>query len=491
MRLSAVVGQDMTIPPEWDRDVQHIRIDSRDVATGDLFIARKGSAGHGADYISQAIAQGAVAILEEGGDVFRCEFPQGSAPVPVFGIESLGQHLSGWLATRYHRVRDSQLFAVTGTNGKSSVTQFIAQLAARCEAACGVVGTLGNGVWPALEATRNTTPDITVTYRLLDTFIDAGAAMAALEVSSHGLDQGRVDGLHFDTAVLTNLTQDHLDYHGDMDSYYGAKARLFTEGRAQAALINIDDEYGRRLVNEAGLPETVLTFGVSDDADICVQDAALNSVGQRAWLTTPWGEGELIIPMLAPFNLVNMAAAIGVLAQQGFNLNDLLAHAQHVMPVAGRMALYTRENSAKAVIDFAHTPDALANVVAALRTENIPLTCVFGCGGERDRAKRPLMAEAAAQADQVWVTDDNPRSESPEQITNDICQFSGAVDFRFERDRQAAITAAIEATSANGIVLVAGKGHENTQEIAGVKHSYSDEAVLLSLGYQAAGGQRD
>jgi len=483
MKLSAIVKNSIYVPPEWDRDVNDIHADSRDIKKGDLFIARSGSAAHGSDYVARAIEAGASVIIEEGADCFRCE----AGGVPVYPADNIKSVLPQWLANRYSSVCDLSLYAVTGTNGKSSVTQFIAQLANALGKKCGVVGTLGNGIWPELHATRNTTPDICVVYRMLNEFAEAGAEAAALEVSSHGLDQGRVAGLNFDVAILTNLTQDHLDYHGDMESYFAAKAALFTTGMAKAAVISTHDVYGQRLLSMPGVPETCLSLA-SEQGDILYRNIDLAEEGLTAELNTPWGKGNLNVPLMGDFNVANVAAAISALSLTGVAFNELLSAAKNLQSVEGRMALYTCEGKAKAVIDFAHTPDALENVIRAVSTQATELSVVFGCGGDRDRSKRSLMADAAASAKNVWVADDNPRTESSEQIFADIKKSPAATRFIFEHDRTAAITAAVAATSASGIVLVAGKGHENYQEINGVKHNYSDAAVLESLGYRRAGG---
>ncbi|MEK9711741.1 MAG: UDP-N-acetylmuramoyl-L-alanyl-D-glutamate--2,6-diaminopimelate ligase [Thalassolituus sp.] len=491
MKLSAIVKDSIYVPPEWDRDVNDIHADSRDVNNGDLFIARAGSAAHGAAYIARAIEAGASVIIEEGADCFRCE----AGGVPVYPAENIKTKLPQWLANRYSSVAEMTLYAVTGTNGKSSVTQFIAQLANALGKQCGVVGTLGNGIWPELQATRNTTPDICVVYRMLNEFAEAGADAAALEVSSHGLDQGRVAGLNFDVAVLTNLTQDHLDYHGDMESYFAAKAALFTTGVAKAAVICTDDSYGQRLQAMSGVPANCFSLAaarteeqIGNQADISYRNIELTDQGLTAELNTPWGSSNLTVPLMGDFNIANVAAAISALSLMGLSFNKLVAAAGNLQSVEGRMALYTCEGKAKAVVDFAHTPDALENVIRALNSQTEELSVVFGCGGDRDRTKRSLMADAAGGAKNIWVADDNPRTESADQIFADIQQSSVASRFIFEHDRAVAITAAVAATPSDGVVLVAGKGHENYQEINGVKHSYSDAAVLESLGYRRAGG---
>ena len=486
MKISELTAGTMFMPPEWDREFNHIHADSRDINPGDLFIARKGHSSHGQEFISAAIEAGAVAIFSENAEMFRCE----AGSVPVFPVSELEKQLPGWLKKRYPGYESLTLYGVTGTNGKSSVTQFIAQLAAANGKRCGVIGTLGNGFFPDFEETKNTTPDICVVYRLLDQFAQSGADSAALEVSSHGLHQGRVAGLVFDVAVLTNITQDHLDYHGDMANYFAAKAALFDKDKARSAVINIDDEYGARLINMPTLCDHYLTLSSKKNisADVVFHKVSATADGMKAELQTPWGTEDVYVPLLGEFNVANLAAAVTALAVTGEDFGNLLIKAETLQPVAGRMALYTKPGTCKAVIDFAHTPDAIGVAIKSLAPLSKSLSLVFGCGGDRDRTKRAPMASAASLADNVWLTDDNPRTESAEQIFNDVSDSPDASDFTYIHDRATAITAAIEATPEDGVLLIAGKGHENYQDIMGVKHKYSDEAVLLSLGYQRAGG---
>lgn len=487
MNLSQIVMPEMFMPPEWDREFSHLVVDSRDVEAGDIFIARQGSAVHGSEHIADAVKRGAVAILADA-DVqgFRCEWNDDGDTIPVFSTPLLREHFSRWLQRRY-AVEGMTLIGVTGTNGKSSVTQYIAQLATLCHVSCGVLGTLGNGRWPELAATRNTTADLSVILRTLDGLHKNDVNLAALEVSSHGLSQKRVEGLAFATAVLTNLTQDHLDYHGSMDDYFAAKRLLFTGYAVQNALINTDDEYGRKLAADGDIRAQVLTYGRAENADVRYRLSGLSAAGIQAQLDTPWGSASLQLPLMGEFNLANACAAIAALALNGMDFQLLCQAAAQLQPVAGRMELYVKDNAPMAVVDFAHTPDALHNVLSALKPWNKAITTVFGCGGDRDRSKRPLMATVVKQlSDDAWLTDDNPRNESPQQIFADV--LSGAEITHREHDRATAIHAALDAAGADGIVLIAGKGHENYQEVMGVKHPYSDESVLLAQGYRKAGG---
>ncbi|MBQ0779539.1 MAG: UDP-N-acetylmuramoyl-L-alanyl-D-glutamate--2,6-diaminopimelate ligase [Thalassolituus oleivorans] len=484
MKLSAIAAPHLFIPPEWDREINHIVIDSRDVKQGDLFIARVGRDNHGERFIETAIQAGASAVVALGEPGFRC----GILGVPIFSTPDLLDHLSDWLHRAYAGVSQLDLTAVTGTNGKSSVTQYIAQLLTQMKIECGLLGTLGNGIWPNLAETRNTTADLSVVLRHLNDMAEQSIKYAALEVSSHGIDQRRIDGIHFKVAVLTNLTRDHLDYHGSMEAYFEAKRRLFVGGNIGAALINIDDGYGRRLAADKDITVPVFTYGRSDKAEVRYHNVELNARGMTATLTTPWGEADIVLPLIGEFNLANATAAIAVLAIQGFPFESLVAAASTLQSVAGRMEVYVKDNAPLAIVDFAHTPDALDNVLNALKPWNKAISLVFGCGGERDRTKRPIMAVIAqAHADQVWLTDDNPRGENSDQIFSDVLAADGSDNFYCIHDRRKAIEGALEKTDKDSIVVITGKGHEAYQEVSGTRHAYSDAGVLMAQGYRKAG----
>lgn len=485
MKLSQIVMPEMFMPPEWDKDFNHLVVDSRDVQPGDVFIARQGSAAHGNDHIADAVKRGAVAVLAEGDAMnFRCEWDEKGTTIPVFTAPEVSGCLTVWLHRRYD-ITDMKLIAVTGTNGKSSVTQYIAQLATAVGQRCGVIGTLGNGCWPELQSTRNTTPDLSVVLRQLHEMREQGVNLAALEVSSHGLSQQRVAGMTFDVAILTNLTQDHLDYHGTMEDYFAAKRALFTDFGISEAFICDGDEYGQRLLNDKAITADIYSYGKRADSRIRYDIRSYSRQGIIADLASPWGEATLTLPLIGEFNLANVTAAVSALTALGFDFSALVAAAAQLSPVNGRMELYVQAGQPMAVIDFAHTPDALRNVLQALQPWQQQLVCVFGCGGDRDRSKRPLMAQTAQQlADMVWLTDDNPRTEDPQQIFSDA--LAGAPDINTEHDREAAIRSAISAAKSDAIVLIAGKGHENYQDVMGIKTEYSDAAVLSKLGYRKA-----
>lgn len=482
MKLSELVQNLFFLPPEWDREFNDIASDSRDLNPGDVFLALPGLHAHGEEFIQKAIAAGAVAILAAGEQNFRCEHNEKGQSVPVFYAPEIATQWRELLLRRYPL--DMTLFAVTGTNGKSSVTQYIAQLYELCGTACAVLGTLGNGRVQDLKPTRNTTPDFTVIVRELHHLHTEKVNHAALEVSSHGLQQERVKGLKFKAAIFTNLSQDHLDYHHSMADYFAAKKRLFSEYEVPLALINIDDEYGQALAEELAEKTKVITYGTQVEAQVRFQLLALDARGMHAELRTPWGVGQLTLPLIGEFNLANASAAIALLAAQGLDFSLLCEKARQLKPVAGRMELYVKDCAPMAVVDFAHTPAALTNVLNALKPWQRPITTVFGCGGDRDRSKRPLMLEAVlALSDSLIVTDDNPRTEDPEQIFADIVQNRTGISC--VHDRRTAIMQALAEAPVGGILLIAGKGHENYQDIQGVKYPYNDAQVLFDLGYRA------
>jgi UDP-N-acetylmuramoyl-L-alanyl-D-glutamate--2,6-diaminopimelate ligase len=468
----------------------HLVMDSRDVCPGDAFVAVPGTATDGRRFIPNAIAQGASVVLEPS-TYASIERVDGCVRI---GLPNLMEALPEMLHWRYSQAKQVRLLAVTGTNGKSSVAQYIAQLASSSGIACGVIGTTGNGVWPDLHPTRNTTPGLDVMLRTLDAWARSGVGLAAVEVSSHGLEQGRVQGLKFAVAALTNLTQDHLDYHGDMESYYQAKRLLFTDYRIQQAFINIDDAYGRRLLSE--LPQTVKPVmlgnaqaeGAPSVERWSWSSASFGVRGIQAELVYPGGQRTLHLPLIGGFNLANAVLAVGMLSALGVDESVLLDATRKLKPVDGRMELLTCPDKPAVVLDFAHTPDALENVLAALQDGQRSVSVVFGCGGDRDRRKRPLMMQAAlAASSQIWLTDDNPRYEDPDQIWADALAVTGAETVHCQHDRALAIQDAVEQTPIDGLVVVAGKGHETTQEIQGQKRPFSDLQVLAGLGYRRMG----
>lgn len=458
--------------------VQGLTEDSRRVAPGDAFVAFRGAAADGHDHAADAVDRGAVAVLAERA------IPELSGRVPVCVVADL-QRRRGALAARLYGHPGVALHCVgvTGTNGKTSIAHSLADLASRCGRPAGYLGTIGWGRVGALAPARLTTEDPITTQRRLAALRDDGCGWAVLEVSSHALAQQRVDDVPFRAALFSNLSRDHLDYHADAAAYAAAKARLFHWPGLELAVLNGDDAFGRELAGSLAPGVDVITYG-AEAADVRWQDVDLAGGAARGRWVTPWGEAPLTVPVPAAFAVANAAAALAALCHAGVPLDKVAAALADLAPVPGRMERFVRPGRPLVVVDFAHTPDALEKVLTALRPATAGrLICVFGCGGDRDPGKRPLMAAAAeARADELWLTSDNPRSENPDAIIDDMrTGLSGRVPVRACADRRAAVAAAVASAGPADTVLVAGKGHEDYQEIRGRREPFSDRELVESL----------
>jgi len=473
--ISALLDGIAVVPHEDDVSVAGLTLDSRSVVEGDAFVALRGGTQHGIEHVPGAVAKGASCVLWE---------PPAALPslgVPAIRVEHLRTRL-GAIADRFHDQPSGSLTVtgVTGTNGKTSFVHLLAQSLHGAAQRIATIGTLGTGFPDALVAGERTTPDVLSVHAQLAEFRDAGAQHVAMEVSSHALDQGRVDGVRFAFAVFTNLTRDHLDYHGDMRSYGAAKARLFDSAGLRCAIVNSDDPFGRELLTRLPDTQARLSFGL-DNADVSACAVALNASGLRFDLSTPWGTAPIESSLIGTFNVSNLLAVAATLGAMGWPLARIASSLGGLQPVPGRMGKLGGTGSLPlVVIDYAHTPDALQQALSSVRAHTSGLVhVVFGCGGERDKGKRPLMAQAAERgADLVTVTDDNPRGEDGDTIVADILAGLDAPQrVRVERDRTRAITAAVLGAGGQDAVLVAGKGHENYQEIAGVRRSFDDANI--------------
>ncbi len=462
---------------------QMLHSDSRKIQPNDVFIACQGEYADGRDYIADAIANGASFVYWDDDGAFQWQ-PQWR--VPNQGISELKQRAGMVAAQAYNNFSGClNAIGVTGTNGKTSITQWLAQAIDDLEHApsCAIIGTVGNGFFGKLQATTHTTPDPVAVQTLIRQFKQQGAKHIAMEVSSHGLAQYRVNGVPFRTAVFTNLTRDHLDYHGNMAEYGATKARLFYWQGLQNAIINSDDPFGAALAAELKRDQGSLktyTYGFNEQADIRITHFATSHQGMSISLATPWGNGSAQTQLLGRFNAQNFAAALGVLCATGYGFQAALTALSRIRPATGRMDCIIQPNKPLVVVDYAHTPDALEKALTTLREIRQPesqLWCVFGCGGDRDRGKRPLMGAVASQfADRVVVTSDNPRTEQPQAIIADILPAVPQPAL-VEPDRKAAIEQTIAQAQAQDIVLIAGKGHETYQDVQGVKHHFSDFEV--------------
>ena len=468
---------------------QTLHADSRKIEPNDVFIACQGEYADGRLYIQSAIENGASFVFWEDDGTFQWQ-PEWT--VPNQPISDLRERAGMVAAKAYGNVSGSlNIIGVTGTNGKTSITQWLAQSIDILEnkKSCAIIGTVGNGFFGELQETTHTTPDPVSVQTLLRQFKQLGANHIAMEVSSHGLHQYRVNGVPFKTAIFTNLTRDHLDYHNSMEEYGATKARLFHWQGLENAIINSDDEFGGRLILQlkqqyAGSLK-VYSYGFNENADIRITEFIANTQGMKIGLQTPWGNGAAQTRLLGRFNAQNFAAAIGALCVSGFEFQAALNALAQIRPATGRMDCIINENKPLVVVDYAHTPDALEKALTTLREIQAPdskLWCVFGCGGNRDRGKRPLMGAVAAQySDCPVVTSDNPRMEDPNAIIADILPaVPNAV--LVQVDRQTAIEQTIAQAAPQDIVLIAGKGHETYQDVQGVKHHFSDfEIAQLAL----------
>lgn len=453
-------------------EVNSLCADSRAVRPGDVFVAMPGYRTDGRAYIADAVRGGAAAVLHEAGVCI-------DAAVPTIAVPNLAA-LSGEIAHLVYGRPSEQLWmaGVTGTNGKTSVTQWIAQAMQMFDCPCAVIGTLGNGFPHKLAESPNTTPDAISLHRLLADFVGHGAMACAMEVSSIGLDQNRVGGVNFDVAVFTNLTRDHLEYHGTMEAYGAAKAKLFNWPGLGAAVINLDDPFGAELdARLAGRVRTIgytLTGEVSRGETLAAQDFEMTGTGIAFTLN-----GRRIeVPVIGRFNAANLLAVIGALLAGEETFDGICGVLPRLTFPPGRMQAVGGHDAPLLVIDYAHTPDALEKALATLRetaaARGGKLVCVFGCGGDRDAGKRPLMGAIAERlADRVLLTSDNPRSEDPDAIIAAIAAGMKSPP-RIEPDRARAIEMAIAEADRRDVVLLAGKGHEPYQEIAGVRHPFSD-----------------
>lgn len=476
--------------------------DSRAVTPGDTFVAYPGFQADGRNYIEQAIANGANAVIWEAhgfswNDAWR---------VPNLAVRDLRHH-AGEIANHVYLGPSGKLWMVgiTGTNGKTSCSHWVAQSLSEFGRKSALIGTLGNGFPGALQSALNTTPDAVHLHGLLAGYLQQGAQAVVMEVSSHALDQGRVNGVQYDVALLTNLSHDHLDYHGDMQKYAAAKRRLFDWQKLKFAVLNLDDAFGSELAEQLGKAEVeVIGYGISEVARALAMQLGIRMVhgaelqmsagGLHMQLSTDWGNAKLNSSLIGRFNASNLLGVLGVLLVSGIELEDAVNALQRVRPVAGRMQTLGGGDSPTVVVDYAHTPDALEKVLQTMRevvaASGGRLICVFGCGGGRDHGKRPMMGKIAAKlADECIVTSDNPRNEKPRDIIVSIVSAMPEGSFQIIEERTEAIALAIRNARAIDAVLLAGKGHEPYQEIQGIKHPLSDietaQRALDAWGAQA------
>lgn len=461
--------------------ISGIAADSRQLQSGDVFLACQGATSHGLDYLDQAVAKGVSAVVWDSSTQRK---PQ--AAVPVIGVDRLSGQL-GEIANRWfdNPSKDVQVAGVTGTNGKTTVAYLIQQCLGMLGRKCGYVGTLGSGLSVTASEASMTTPPSVELHEQLATFRDQGAGHAAIEVSSHALEQGRVDGVTFDTAIFTNLSRDHIDYHGGMREYFESKARLFLDRDIRNRIISLDSEFGAELAERCG--QNVITVSTRFDRItngrpyVFARSIVATPAGSNISFATSWGSTDVSLPLPGEFNVANAAEVLAYLLCHEVPLEDARDVLGRVSAPPGRMQCIqaTPDTDLPSVyVDYSHTPASLEAALKALRGHcREKLWCVFGCGGDRDRGKRSMMGKVADRlADIAIVTSDNPRTEIPGKIIADILEGMRADTIAIE-DRGKAIAHAIHSANAGDTILIAGKGHEDYQVIGTEKQHFSDAEV--------------
>ncbi|MBT8213237.1 MAG: UDP-N-acetylmuramoyl-L-alanyl-D-glutamate--2,6-diaminopimelate ligase [Acidimicrobiia bacterium] len=457
--------------------VADVRHDSRDIGPGDLFVAVVGFTGDGHDYVPAAVAAGASAL---------CVERPSDAAVPQVVVESARVAL-GPLAAAVHGEPSHHLpvVGVTGTNGKTTVTHLLTSIVLAAERSPGLIGTIGARIGDQHLTLSRTTPEASDLQRLLATMRDSGVEVVAMEVSSHALVLHRTDATRFAVAAFTNLSQDHLDFHGDMESYYVAKRSLFDSRRAGAGVISVSDDWGLRLAEEVDIP--VVTTGI-DSGAITARNLSTTLTGSTFDLDMAGSLAPVTLGLPGRFNVENALIAAGCASTLGIDINDIATGLSMPVTIPGRYETIDIPAPFSVVVDYAHTPEAIERIVADARAAaQGRVIVVVGAGGDRDRAKRPEMGSAAATADVAIVTTDNPRSEDPERIISEVAAGAGGAAVVVV-DRRDGIRQALELATDGDVVLVLGKGHETTQEIDGSTYPFDDRKVVHDLFNEVHGG---
>lgn len=458
-----------------DTDIVSVEYDSRKVRPGSLFCCIRGEVADGHSFAEQAVSAGASALL--------CEY---RLPLEVPQI-IVGDSRKGMaeIASAFYNYpqREMIMLGVTGTNGKTTTTYMIKSIAEHYGKKVGIIGTIRNMIGSESVQTERTTPESVDLFALLRRMADAKCDIVVMEVSSHALEQSRVHGIRFDAALFTNLTQDHLDYHKTFDNYLNAKKILFYN--ADRRVINLDDPYARRIME--GIDTPVLTFGVKEQADICAKEIEISTAGVRFMLHTPEKDCRMNIPIPGLFSVFNAMGSVGLALSIGIPLDVIREGLESMTSVSGRMDPVTAGMDVpySVFVDYAHTPDALENVLKTVHEfAKKRVITVFGCGGNRDRAKRPIMGSIAARlSDIAIITSDNPRNENPMDIIDSIAEGvkPTGVKYVIIENRRDAIRHALSIAEPGDVVMIAGKGHENYQEINGVKHHFDDKEIVTEF----------
>ncbi|MEA3179681.1 MAG: UDP-N-acetylmuramoyl-L-alanyl-D-glutamate--2,6-diaminopimelate ligase [Gammaproteobacteria bacterium] len=490
-RLADIAAGLASVPPELV--VRDLTLDSRAATPGALFLACSGRTSHGLKFAPQAVALGASAVLyEDTADAGQAK-PDFGSDIFVAAVPQLSQHV-GTIADRFFGAPSAAVTVVgiTGTNGKTTCAWLLAQALQHCNRPAAYMGTLGYGVPPSVTATEHTTSDAVTVHRHLAALRNLGAECVCMEVSSHAIDQNRVGAVRFNTAAFTNLTRDHLDYHGTMEAYGDVKARLFEWPSLAHRVFNADDAFGSKLAARFSTSRLVVTSRTSQRSASNVEQvravrATPESAGLAIEVESSWGNIRLTVPLIGEFNVDNVLTVLAVLLAWNIPLTQAASAIEKCRAPSGRMELFGgTATSPLAIVDYAHTPDALAKALQAARPHcRGQLRVVFGCGGDRDAGKRPLMGRIAAElADDVIVTDDNPRTEDPARIVADILAgmpgagAAATASMMVEHDRARAIQTALRRSAPGDVALIAGKGHEDYQIYGTVRRPFSDQAVV-------------
>lgn len=483
MRLSYLLADYLNLPNQHDCEFNALQMDSRKINTHDVFFAIAGSQTNGSHYIDEALKRGACAVIYDKALSIKLNTKN---TVPMIPLGQLKNKI-GQMAAKFHQfpAKKLHMIGVTGTNGKTSCTHFLAQCLDNAAIPCGMIGTLGYGFCGHLSHSGLTTPDPISLQKILHEFVQQKVKTVVMEVSSHSIDQERISGVEFDVGIFTNLTQDHLDYHKTMRAYAGVKKRFFKVWPIKHIILNYDDDYGRRWSRDFAQTKSVYMYSLYPIKNrkknvVFAKTFVSSSTGIKAAIHSPWGEGDLTVSLLGEFNLSNCLACLTALCLMGFSFDEACSLISKVTPVPGRMQTLGGKNLPLVVIDYSHTPDALEKALITLKkqTKN-KLYCVFGCGGERDQGKRPLMAEIAERyADSIIVTNDNPRHEDPKNIAQQILSgFTSLDKVIIELDRTKAIENSIQWAAPQDCVLIAGKGAERYQQIGDQKLPFDDIEV--------------
>lgn len=492
MMLSELLRGLLDVQLLRDAEIGGLALDSRAVVPGDLFFALQGVREHGLTHLDQAVEQGAAAVLWEAGKDSAMSVIASQCELPCYRLDNLAARMGEIASLFYaHPSQAMHCIGVTGTDGKTSVTHFIAQAMQATQGRCGLLGTLGYGVYGELRQATHTTPDALRLQQELARLRDQKVENLVMEVSSHALDQQRVAGIRFDTAVLTNLSREHLDYHGDMESYAATKQRLFKLPDLKTVVLNLDDSFGRSFLATATTRQRVITYSLnknSNPPEACewlrTQAVTTQQRGMTIGIDSSWGEGLIETRLLGLFNAANLLAAAGALLAAGLPFKQVLQQLSQVATVPGRMEVFGEQHQPLVVVDYAHTANALQKALQALRRHcRGKLFCVFGAGGDRDPGKRPGMAAVAEKfADQLVITSDNPRSEDPDAIIEMIVAgLQRPEQVQRIPDRAEAITAAIGLAGEGDVVLIAGKGHETYQQVGARRLPFSDRDQVVRV----------